>query len=335
MVVRIVHAPMEIAGQIGILCDALQKLGHSSIGYNFFRTYLGFTENLIHTDMFEIMRFSATAMEYFDFFHFHYGMSFMSDYRDLEILSRMGKPMVMHHWGNDVRKKSIASIHNPYVNTDDSPQEEKINKKLSVIGQYISTAIVQDYEVVPYVQPYYKEVHILPLAIKLAYFPPVYPDVAQRVPLVVHAPTNPTFKGTEAIEKVISQLQKEIPFRYQRIEKLSHKEAVALYKAADIVIDQILCGSYGLLSVEAMALGKPVVTFIRDDLIARDPAGSPPVCNANPDTLYDILKTLLHSGDLRLHKGKEGRQFVEKVHDSYVVGEKLLEIYNRVLTGKK
>ncbi|CAG7638289.1 glycosyltransferase [Paenibacillus allorhizosphaerae] len=96
------------------------------------------------------------------------------------------------------------------------------------------------------------------------------------------------------------------------------------------MIDQVLCGSYGLLSVEAMALGKPAVVFVRDDLLGTFAGGVPPVCNANPDTLYDVLRALLQSGSALRQKGMEGRAYVEAYHDRCAVVRQLLGLYSRV-----
>nr|WP_275581917.1 glycosyltransferase [Brevibacillus fulvus] len=110
---------------------------------------------------------------------------------------------------------------------------------------------------------------------------------------------------------------------------MSNEEALRLYAQADIIIDQIRCGSHGLLSVEAMALGKPVVAYIRDDLAAKFPPDLP-IVNANPDTLYEQLKKLLEQPELRQQLGIQGRQYVEKYHASDVVVEQLLAIYENL-----
>ncbi|WP_047151981.1 glycosyltransferase family 4 protein [Aneurinibacillus tyrosinisolvens] len=326
---KIIHGPIEIAGQMGILCGALKEMGHHAYGYNYFQTYLQYKENIINSDLFEIGKIAGDVINYFDIFHFHYASTFLPDYKDLELLARIGKPIIMHHWGNDVRKTSIALLNNSYVYTGDSPSEDEIDRKLTKIGKFASAAIVQDYEVLPYVAPYYKKVFVLPLALNLTRFIPAYPEPFNNVPLVIHAPTNPEFKGTAAVEKVIKELEKVATFQYKRIENMSHEEAVRLYNQADIIIDQILCGSYGLLSVEAMALGKPVIAFIRDDLVSGYEI-TPPICNANPDTLYTVLKDLLSSGEVRRQKGMAGRKFVESYHDSRLVAKQLVTIYGNL-----
>lgn len=323
---RICHGTTEIAGQMGILCGELKKRGHIAVGYNSFHSYLDYKEHLINTSMQEIHDQSKHIINFFDFFHFHYASSLMHDYQDLPIIQSKGKKMIMHHWGNDVRFHEQAKENNPFAYTGDSPPNEIIHERLTKITTYIDEAIVQDHEVLPYVLPYYKKVHVIPIAIDLEKFKPHYPDKKKKVPLILHAPTNPAFKGTEVIESAINELKKTHAFEYKRIEKMSHQEVVNIYKEADIIVDQILCGSYGLLSVESMALGKPVITFIRPDLVDTFPA-SLPIVNGNPDNVYEKIKMLIENPELRSELGILGRKYAESYHAKEKVVDQLLEIY--------
>jgi len=326
---RILHGVIEIAGQMGILSGALKRRGHISVGYNTFHTYLGYKEHLINTVGWELEKVSHHLINFFDIFHFHYASSLMTNYADLPLIKAKGKKMIMHHWGNDVRFHDQARVNNPYVYTGDSLPNEVMHQKLVSISAYIREAIVQDYEVLPYVEPYYDKVHVLPIAIELAPFVPHYPSEYKQQPLILHAPTNPAFKGTEHVERALLRLKGEFDFQYRRIENMNHQQARQLYQEADIIIDQILCGSYGLLSVESMALGKPVVAYIRGDLVSRFPADLP-IVNANPDTIYEQVKRLLQQPHLRRQLGIQGRQYVERYHDSNVVAEKLIGIYQNL-----
>ena len=53
------------------------------------------------------------------------------------------------------------------------------------------------------------------------------------------------------------------------VEGLRHDEALEHYRDADIVVDQLNAGWYGLFAIECMALGKPVVTFLHDEAVRR------------------------------------------------------------------
>ena len=93
---------------------------------------------------------------------------------------------------------------------------------------------------------------------------------------------------------------------------MANNQVISLYQEADIIVDQILCGSYGLLSVESMALGKPVITYIRPDLVNTFP-GDLPVVSANPDNIYDAIQMLLEQPVLRYMLGVMGRRYVKDI----------------------
>lgn len=326
---KVFHGIVEIAGQMGILCAGLKKRGIIASAYNTFHSYLGYKENLINTNINELRKAVKHILSFYDLFHYHYATTIERDLRDIKTIKLLGKKSVMHHWGNDVRFHDLARINNPYVYTGDSPSNEKIHRRLSAISKYIKQAIVQDYEVLPYVEKYYERVHILPLAIDIKKFSPSYPDKAKKRPLILHAPTNPDFKGTAYVEKAIEELKATHSFDYRRIEKMRNAEVVKLYREADIIVDQIRCGSYGLLSVESMALGKPVIGYIRPDLAERFPAGLP-IVNGNPDNIKEKIKMLIENPAERNRLGMKGRSYVEAVHHRDVVTRKLLGIYSQL-----
>jgi len=327
---KVFHGIVEIAGQMGILCGALKKKGNIAVGYNSFHSYLGYKDHLINTDSQAIQKSFKHILNFYDLFHYHYGISAWYDYRDLKEIEQKGKKMIMHHWGNDVRFHDMARLNNPYVYTGDSPPNKDIHEKLLSISKYIPEAIVQDYEVLPYVEKYYKKVHVLPIAIDLRSFTPHYPDEQKKRPLILHAPTNPLFKGTLYVERAIDELRATHEFDYVRVEKMNHDQVIDLYKKADIIVDQILCGSYGLLSVESMALGKPVITYIRPDLKDKFPADLP-IISGNPDNVKERIKMLLEDAKLRKSIGEKGRKYVEKYHERNAVTDKLLLIYGKLL----
>lgn len=326
---RVFHGIIEIAGQMGILCGGLKKAGHYALGYNTFHSYLGYKDHLVNTDVFKIRKIFRNLLNNFDIFHFHYGTTIWPDLRDVRELKASGKKIIMHHWGNDVRFHGMAKTRNPYVYTGDSPPDRQIRENLKTLSRYFNEAIVQDYEVAAYVSPYYQKVHVLPLAINLKRFRPAYPDPAKKRPLILHAPTNPQFKGTKYIEAAIRQLKAKYKFDYRRVEKMNHKMAVRLYQEADIIIDQVLCGSYGLLSVESMALGKPVVTYIRPDLKNKFPKDLP-IISASPENIAGQLSFLLKNPELRRNLGIRGRKYVNQVHSVEVVVKKLVDIYTKL-----
>ncbi|GIQ68523.1 glycosyltransferase family 1 protein [Xylanibacillus composti] len=328
---HVFHSPLEIAGQMGMLVGGLRKYGHMAVGYNMFINYLRYSNHIINTYLDNIKESYELIKAGYPIMHFHFGTTLDRNLYDLPTYAAEGKKMVMHHWGNDVRIAGLAKTFSPYLTDPCNPwSDAEMVQRLQYMSAYIPTAIIQDHELMPYVKPYYKHVFVLPLAFPVQTTVPVYPLRSNSVPMIVHAPTQPSFKGTAIIEAALQSLWSQgYSFTYYKIENMSHDQALQLYHQADIVIDQILVGTYGLFSVEAMALGKPVVCHIRDDLRSTYP-GDLPIVSANPANLQEALVPLITDAAKREKLGKRGRKYAEEVHDISKVIPKLVDIYKVV-----
>ena len=90
---------------------------------------------------------------------------------------------------------------------------------------------------------------------------------------------------------------------------------------ADIVVDQLIYGGYGSTAVECLALGKPVVCYVRDSwkdfLIRQFPEWKDcPIVSAPPESIEMELKKLVENQLLREHIGRESRRFAEGFLDA-------------------
>jgi hypothetical protein len=244
---------------------------------------------------------------------------------DLPILKALGKKMVMQYWGSDVRQKSIAERNNKFVKVK-VENEEQIISNIKGIAKYIDTAIVEDYELHEYVRDYFKKVVVIRQAVALSEYTPVIPSVHTKKPVIVHAPSDKRIKGTEYVLEAISRLEKEHDLKFVLVHGMPHRRAKEIYQRADIIVDQLLGGTYGIFAVEAMALGKPVLCYIREDLRGTYPEELP-IVSANPENIYDQLKVLVENGGLRRDLGLRGRDYVERYHDSLKIAKQLIELY--------
>jgi glycosyltransferase involved in cell wall biosynthesis len=112
-----------------------------------------------------------------------------------------------------------------------------------------------------------------------------------------------------------------------------HGEARARYEGADIVVEQLNAGWHGIFGLEGMALGKPVVTYLKDDVVRRTEEAfgiRVPIVGATKDTLVDRLRPLVESPAERRRIGAESRAYVEQVHDIDKVADRLLALYSRL-----
>jgi len=334
---KVLHLPY--GGQMVTLCSALRDVGVEATSCHFERSNFRFAPDVC-LDLQDVpppgrgavrQQFFRWAVSEFDVFHFHCGLTFFPDHSDLELLRKLGKKVVIQHRGSDVRRLSVArAFGNPYVQVKE-PDEGRIVAKLQTLSAWIDHAIVADHELLPYVKDFYKQVHLVRQAIDLKRFEPIYPSSADgSVPIVMHAPSHPIVKGTMYVRNAMWRLAREgVPFRFALLQKVPYEEAIRRYKQADVIVDQLCIGSFGIVSLEGMALGKPVVCYIRDGLRETYPEDLP-IVNADPKSLHETLRELLSKPERLRELGLRGRSYVERNHDSSVIAAQLAELYRRL-----
>ena len=98
----------------------------------------------------------------------------------------------------------------------------------------------------------------------------------------------------------------QLPVELDIVEGVPHEEARDRYARADIVVDQLNAGWHGVFALEAMALGKPVVTHLKPDVVERSAEGYGvrlPIVPATKETLVDALRPLVEQPALRREIG--------------------------------
>jgi glycosyltransferase involved in cell wall biosynthesis len=209
----------------------------------------------------------------------------------------------MHYLGSDIRGKSPAEL---------------------AYGKKADAEIIGSYDAIRWVP----EAEVIPPGIDLATIEPVRPPERKR-PLIVHAPSSRRRKGSEHVIAAVNGLDADL----ELVEGLHHDEAFERYRAADIVVDQLNAGWYGLFAIEAMALGKPVVTFLHEEAVRRTEEAfgtRVPIVSATAETLRETLRPLVSDAARRRDLGAASRAYVERVHDLERVTDRLLALYARL-----
>ncbi len=166
---------------------------------------------------------------------------------------------------------------------------------------------------------------------------PVYNQGESDRPLRIgHAPSNRKVKGTQFLIDALDELKSEgYRFELVLVEGVSHQQARKLYESIDLLVDQLLCGWYGGLAVEVMALGKPVLVYLREDdlrFIPSDMRENLPFVQVNPDTIEAGLKKMLEMPrDELVALGKSSRSYVEMWHDPVKIAQEIKADYEAAL----
>jgi len=237
-----------------------------------------------------------------DVFHFHFGLTLVPQSLQFPILRAARKKSVMHYLGSDIRGKTPDQL---------------------AYGRKADAQVIGSYDAIRWVP----EAEVIPPGVDLARIQPASPSDLAR-PLIVHAPSSRRRKGSEHVIAAVEGLDADL----ELVEGLHHDEAFERYRAADIVVDQLNAGWYGLFAIEAMALGKPVVTFLHDEAVRRTEEAfgtRVPIVSATADTLREALRPLVSDAARRRELGAASRAYVERVHDLEQITDRLLDLYAR------
>lgn len=293
------------------------------------------------TILFKLINFIKSASIHTKLVHYHGSTVFFRELHQFfegKIFAKKQIPMLMTFGGGDIRPIRFTNARNPYFYIKNNSlvgilRDIRHKVRLKAFSKFIHY-VVTDPEFYDYMKPYFKKVYIFRQPIGLDEIECRIPDSFNTLPIILHIPTEPKVKGTDLIIKACDQLKKEgYQFEFRLKRQLTQQELYKEITNCDIYVDELRCGSHGVTAVEAMCAGKPTITYIRQDLLSKYPSDMP-LINANPDTIYDVLKDLILSGEKRNKIGYLSRQYVEKYHDTKVVVDDLMKIYEDILNDK-
>jgi len=246
----------------------------------------------------------------YDILHFHVSSSL--DYRkpfyprgiDDPIYQLLGVRVILHYHGSNVRHTGDPLLHQVFADR-----------------RLVST---------PDLLRWVKNAKWIPNPIDIGNIP--HPGVDQNGPpyTVCHAPTNREIKGTDEVIDTVESLRKSgYNIELDLVESVSREEALQRFASADIIVDQLNLGWYGMVSIEALSLGKPTCVYIDSEVVPKD--FNSPLVNVNQSNLYDKLQLLIENPEYRQELGKRGRRFVENTHHPKVVAQQVEDVYQQVL----
>lgn len=343
---RVLHLPGVGAGNPASLARAERMLGLSSwcvtidpdpYGYSVDERVRGPSEGGLQFEW-QRWRLLARAMRQYDVIHFNYGRTLfpIALQIDLPLLKAAGKRIFMTYQGDDARQGDYCRSHfeitfatrvpaSYYTAESDSAKRRNI----AWVGRFADGIYALNPDLL----------HVLPRRARFLPYANVDLDVWKPpceqhnpTPVIVHAPTHRHVKGTDIVLAAVEKLKAEgAAFEFVLVEHMSHVEARRAYERADIAIDQLFAGWYGGFAVEMMALGKPVIGYLREDdlkFLPTEQRGEVPIVSVGPAGLVDALRELLQSPRSYLKDiGRRSRRYVEKWHDPLKIAARLKADY--------
>lgn len=351
---KILHCPTDVGGHGWCLSRAERKLGLDSKVMVLQKSWLGFPTDIDlqferssrAAKAWKLLNFFIKAAADFDIFHFNFGSSFLTnlpyfaffELSDLAALRAMGKKIIVTYQGCDVRQKDfcttnfpISACANPncYGGICDSKTDQLKRKRAAKFSRYAHRIFAINPDLL-YVLP--NRAEFIPAArVDLDEWHPVKDIRKEKSFIIVHSPTDSSAKGTKYIVNAVEKLKHDYHnVDLLLVQNIPHCQVKQIYSQADLAIDQLLVGWYGRFAIEMMALGKPVVCYIRrEDLkfVPTDMREDLPLIDADPENIYEVLKRLMEERQRLNQIGVLCRTYVEKWHDPIKIAKKMKEVY--------
>lgn len=306
---------MDIANQMRVTARFLDQAGHLCHFCDEGQTYL-------HYEGSEALQVREPNMLEYDIFDIYFA-SFPHNLKD-----QLPKSLkrIHHFCGSEVRQFDIATAQNPFAVVKDG-NSDKIKERVRRMAEISDACTLRDMELYDHVSEHFKRIFIVPRMLDLSTLD-YHPYRGRRKPLIVHAPTDPNVKGTRFIVAAVEKLKRSFDFDFLLVAGMPHEKVTQIMAEADLFIDQLHIGTYGVASIEAMALGTPVVCYLSDYMQQYLPPN--PIISATPLNIEEILAHHLSNPASLWGRRQEGRAFVEAHHDAAKVVKQLVEVYEQL-----
>jgi len=248
--------------------------------------------------------------------------------QDCYIALKLGKrPLIGHAHGSDLRSGLKHPLLKRIVQYDLKRCDRVLVSTPDILG--IAKMFREDAEYLPN-----------PVDTRL-FYPKPMPERDGRLRVLIASNPDWKVKGTDMAIRALSKIKDEVEvsiIRYGKdfdktvelarslglnlhvLEKVSHEEIREYYWSNDIIIDQFKLGSLGMISLEAIACGRPVVTFVSSEYVEYKDFPLKDV-----GTEEKIVEAVAGS-DAKLWE-KEYR-YLEQNHKPEAVVKKILNIYS-------
>jgi hypothetical protein len=287
----------------------------------------------------ERWRYFRSSVTWADVIHWVYD-DFGLREPERRFLARVGKPSVIEWTGSDVRDPDFVFSVNPYYTAAWTRGYEYAAYESHATSR-ANQEKFKAYGALPLVSPE------IDLFVDRELFPervPVWPrlelgevrrgSLSPRArPVVAHAPSATVAKGTDLLLPVVENLKREIDFDFVLLHDLPRDEVLRRIADADVFIDQLVLGMYGMASYEAMLLGKPVLCYLMPPVLASPMLRECPIVNVTVESLSESLRALLADAPRRHKLGEAGRRWAEERCSFASAGDVLVHAYRAAIAG--
>ncbi len=241
---------------------------------------------------------------------------------EIDALASNGIEIALVFHGSDIRSPEIhRSIvdASPFHADDDvaASLETSTARMLKLVSEFDGSVFISTKDLWDYIP----NAIWLPQVVETEKWASPPAPIGERLLVVASTFNNRYLKGADEAEAICNALAAEGRIEYRRYGSVVPERMPEVVAGSDVLIDGIVLGLYGTTSVEGMAAGRLVLGNI--DRVIDKPGEVPPIVNANPSNLGDILVDITDRPGHYLNRAREGPGFVRRYHDGRYSAEQL------------
>ena len=253
--------------------------------------------------------------------HAHFMMTLTHSGWELPVLKRLGRRLIVHYRGCEVRDQARNISLHPTMNICEHCDynasicsDPIIHARRSAAQRYSDVELVTTPDLRDFT----------PKAIHFPFFaPPDVKEAAAEGPRwperpwlkIVHATVHPGIEGTEQIEAAIERIRRRgWPVVFQFLRLVDRQTILDALQDADLAIGKMKMGYYANFQIEAMALGVPTITYVRDEFMTDELRASGFIFSSL-EKLEETLEWLLRNPHEIEARRRRARTSILALHD--------------------
>jgi hypothetical protein len=278
-----------------------------------------------------------TVVARYEIVHAHFMVTLTRSGWEWPLLKRMGRRLVVHYRGCEIRDRALNERLHPEVNIcqecDYRPRlcEAPINVQRRRVAAAHGDAVLVT---TPDMRDFVPQARHVPFFVMRSDEVASNPRTDSGTVRIVHATNHPGIEGSRHIREAIRRLvRKGWSIEFAELNGVTHDEVLAALATADLAIGKMKMGYYANAQVESLMAGVPTITYVRPEFMTDELRESAFIF-ATLDTLEAVIEHYLANPAALAAKRAVARASILRLHDNAAIARTHAALYASLRAGE-